>query len=171
MRSAFDALELRLTLRIRRCVRRDLLNLEWFGMFTHDKQVIRRTYRQQALGKQEMLVADIGGFPVGQIWVQLPGNCAHPAGYLWALRVFPVLQGQGIGTRLLRNSERLLLARGATHAEIIVDRSNTRAKKLYESLGYRTVVVTDSLSAPARESYGPSSEQWLLSKRLLCSAP
>jgi ribosomal protein S18 acetylase RimI-like enzyme len=98
-------------------------------------------------GENVMLVADLHGFPVGQAWIDLVKHRTERVGYIWAVRVFPFLQGLGIGTRLMHAAERVLSGRGYRCAEVGVEKDNTAARRLYERLGY-------TLLGDAREEYG-----------------
>jgi ribosomal protein S18 acetylase RimI-like enzyme len=55
---------------------------------------------------------------------------------LYALRVRPEWQGQGLGTRLLAAAEEALLALGFSVAVIAAGKDNPRAFQLYQRLGY-----------------------------------
>jgi len=59
-------------------------------------------------------------------------------GMIWELAVVPKHRNKGIGTRLIKESERLLVKHGGgiTHFAIGVKTHNTRAFTLYEKLGY-----------------------------------
>jgi ribosomal protein S18 acetylase RimI-like enzyme len=89
-----------------------------------------------------MLVADVQGYPVGQVFVQFSsGDLAfadgHTRGYLYSLRVIEALQGIGLGTRLIQAAESALRARRFTWAVIAAARDNPRALQLYQRLGYQ----------------------------------
>lgn len=58
------------------------------------------------------------------------------AGNLWQLAVHPAPQSCGIGTVLIRAAEQRIRVRGLDRAELGVEESNPRARKLYERLGY-----------------------------------
>src|SRR4051812_19821073 len=90
-----------LPVEIRLCTARDLPHLEWFGMFAQDREIIRAAFAMQERGDGAMLVAVVRGFPVGQVWIDFVRQAAASAGYLWAMRVFPWLQGLGLGRALL----------------------------------------------------------------------
>jgi len=66
-------------------------------------------------------------------------NEALKWGIVWELAIVPKLRDKGIGTRLVKESERLLVKHGTeiTHIAIGVKTPNTRAFSLYEKLGYR----------------------------------
>jgi ribosomal protein S18 acetylase RimI-like enzyme len=67
-------------------------------------------------------------------------NKALEWGMVWELAIVPRVRDRGIGTRLVKESERLLVKHGTeiTHIAIGVKTHNTRAFSLYERLGYRT---------------------------------
>jgi ribosomal protein S18 acetylase RimI-like enzyme len=60
---------------------------------------------------------------------------------MYLLRVDRPSRCQGIGTGLIRRAESYLRGRGFDRVLIGVDQSNTRAGRLYRSLGYRNMLV------------------------------
>src|SRR3954452_1668751 len=120
--SATPAWVLTLPVAIRACVREDLPKLEWFGLFTRHREIFRAPYASQERGENLMLVAEVNAFPAGQVWVDLVRKRAESAGVLWAVRVFPFLQGLGIGARLIAAAEQALRARGFAYAELGVEK-------------------------------------------------
>lgn len=140
-------LELNVNFRI--ATEADLPLLEWYGQFTHYRNLFRLTYEGQLAGERLMLLADIKGFPVGQVFILTNQNISlwqlmttrrgkppEQRGYLYALRVMDHLQGLGIGTRLIDESERLMMENGATWSTISVAKDNLRALNLYQRKGY-----------------------------------
>jgi ribosomal protein S18 acetylase RimI-like enzyme len=119
---------------IRPCEPGDLRELEWDGEYTHDRPIIDATYARTRDGSMEMLLADLGGAVIGQIWVDLARERA--AAKLWALRVKPPWRGRGIGRRLLAAAERVAGRRGFAEVEIEVEPGNPDARRLYEAVGY-----------------------------------
>lgn len=120
----------------------DLPRLEWYGQYKHYRNVFRRTFREQQLGRRLMLLADCSGFPIGQIFIQFTSNNSQIAdgrqrGYLYSLRVMEMFRQQGIGTRLIQEAEAVLIERGFHQVTIAVSLTNDRARRLYERLGYR----------------------------------
>ena len=123
--------------RLRPARRDDLPLLEWFGQYRHFRLLYQRTFELQEQGTRLMLLADVGGFPVGQIFISFEGvRGEFQSGYLYSLRVLEPFRGRGIGTRLIRAAEDILRARGYQRAVIAVSRQNDRARRLYERLGY-----------------------------------
>ena len=136
-----------LALKLRLATEDDLPLLEWYGQYTHFRNLFRLTYDGQLKGERLMLVADLNQFPIGHVfmyfnakvslWQSMTGHKnTQSRGYLYALRVMEHLQGLGIGTRLILESERLMREQGCTSATISVAKDNPRAKLLYERLGY-----------------------------------
>ena len=136
---ALDRFGVALEVVIRRCDERDLPGLEWWGMFTPHREIFTDAYARHRRGENVMLVADVNGHPAGQAWIDLVKHAADGVGVLWAVRVFPLLQGLGIGTRLMEAAEDELRRRGYAWAEIEVERENAGARRLYERQGYAVV--------------------------------
>lgn len=109
----------------------DLPALEWCGAYREHRELLARTFAATERGTQLMWVADLGGFPVGQIWADLERD------RLWAARVFPALRGRGIGSRLARVAEHALHARGRSAASVSVEMGNTAALHFWMREGYR----------------------------------
>jgi ribosomal protein S18 acetylase RimI-like enzyme len=125
-----------LPVEIRLCTADDLSHLEWFGVFAQDREIIRAAFAMQTRGEGAILVAVINGFPAGQVWIDFVRHAAASAGYLWAMRVFPWLQGLGLGRALLQPAESLLRACGCAWVELSVDFENTAAQRFYRACGY-----------------------------------
>ena len=117
----------------------DLPRLEWFGIYAHLRRMEEANYRDVEAGTKLWLVADVNGFPVGHLKVNLrvdDPSRGNPRGYIFALRVFDPFQGLGIGTELIMAAESALRARGFRYVSIAVGKDNPRARRLYERLGY-----------------------------------
>jgi len=127
-----------LQVEIRPCAADDLPKLEWHGMFTPHRPIIAEAFERQTRGQGLMLLAVANGFPVGQAWIDF---AARPdergVAVIWAVRVYPFLQGGGIGARLMAAAEAAIRERGYRIAELGVEKDNPRARRLYERLGYR----------------------------------
>ena len=77
----------------------DLPLLEWFGTYAHLRRMEEANYRDVEAGAKLWLVADVNGFPVGHLKVNLrvdDPSRGNPRGYIFALRVFEPFQGLGI---------------------------------------------------------------------------
>lgn len=129
---------------IRAATREDLPKLEWYGTYAYTRNFIRRAYVEQAQGRRAMLVADLNGFPVGQVYLQFIAN--NPAvadgqtrAYLYAFRVIEHLRGCGIGTLLMRHAEHEVARRGFGWLMLQVAKENPAALRLYQRLGYAVI--------------------------------
>ena len=168
-----DDFAVRIAVRLRPGGEADLAPLEWWGWFAAHREIVRDAFDACRDGGGFFLVAEAQGFPIGQAWVDLRQRRSDSCAILWALRVLPGFQGRGIGTRLITASERRAAASGFAVAEISVERSNPRARRLYESLGY-ALVGERRLSQIYRDPDGAAAaielDQWVMEKRLSPSA-
>lgn len=127
---------------IRPATEADLPALEWDGEYRHFRRVYRAALNEARQDRRMVLVAELGGEVVGQLFVQLenvqldPGG-RRPTGYLYALRVRPPFRNQGIGTALVARAEDDLRRRRFVRAAIAVAKDNSRALRLYRRLGYK----------------------------------
>jgi GNAT superfamily N-acetyltransferase len=149
---------------IRPCRAADLRALEWCGEFRPHRRIIEQTFLEAASGEQLMWVADVGGFPAGQLWVELRRL------RLWAARVFPALQGCGIGAALVAAAEDDLVARGHGRCSVAVETANPRALRFWTRVGYRPAArVTERwrYDTPEGEPVDSVLEMDVLEKELL----
>jgi ribosomal protein S18 acetylase RimI-like enzyme len=154
---------------IRVCRAEDLPQLEWFGMFSHHRQLFAEALARQLRGEVMMLLGDLDGYPVGQAWIDLVKREREGIGYIWAVRVFPLLRNHGIGSQLMRCAEHALRQRGVPTAEVGVEKSNPDARRLYERLGYSVtgeVVEQYAYTTPEGVHATHVVDQWLMHKRL-----
>jgi ribosomal protein S18 acetylase RimI-like enzyme len=131
-----------ISITIRPAVRDDVLKLEWYGAYASARNGIRRAFIEQMRGQRLMLVADLNGFPVGQVYLQFSASNTEIAdgfyrAYLYAFRVIDHLRGCGIGSRLLAAAEAELLARDFKVLMLQVAKTNYSALRLYQRHGYR----------------------------------
>lgn len=129
-------------IRIRTALDDDLPSLEWEGQYSHYRKAYQRAMKEAEAGRRVLMVAEVGGQVVGQLFIVLAGGHVEYAdgvasGYLYAFRVRPSYRNQGIGTQLIREAERILLERGFVRAVIAVSKDNAKARRLYERLGYQ----------------------------------
>ncbi len=141
--TAFEhsALLLKIPVTFRVAERDDLPKLEWFGQYTHFRNLIRRSFREQLNGRRLLLVADFNGFPIAQIFIQFQSVNTHIAdgrtrGYFYSFRVMELFQNQGIGSRLLQEAESVLIERGYRYVTLSVAKDNPAALRLYERSDY-----------------------------------
>ena len=115
---------------IRVALEDDLPALEWMGLHMKERDIIRAAFDAQERKEGLMLLGLTNGFPVAQAWLDFAaqGTCA--------VRVFPPLQGVGLGRALREKAEALAARCGAEAIEIGVEGANPRAKRFYEQRGY-----------------------------------
>jgi len=162
-----ERLELPLTIRPAR--HEDLPTLEWYGLHTPHREIIAGAFRLQERGDGAMLLADVNGFPVGQICIDFLRKRPSGRATLWALRVFQPFRGIGIGVRLVRAAERVVIQRGVPFAELGVDRDNVGVLPFYERLGYEHCGRERGqflYHTPEGRLVRVAIDQWLLHKRL-----
>lgn len=116
----------------------DLPALEWMGLYAPHRGIIREVFEAQLRGGTFMLLGLASGFPVAQAWIFLAEDRVPDAtATLRAVRVFPPLQGAGIGRHLMAQADGLLVRRGVRKAELLAERNNARALGFYARLGWR----------------------------------
>jgi ribosomal protein S18 acetylase RimI-like enzyme len=103
-----------------------------------------------------------GRFPIGHAHVDLNGTISH-------LLVLAGFRGQGLGTALIEESERLIQQAGAGYSTLEVEKVNEAAIRLYKRLGYLTtgessVRWDDPL--PDGTVQPVDHPSWVLSKKL-----
>ena len=128
--------DLQITVRFRLCREEDLRAIEWMGLHTREREIIEGAFAAQQGGQGLMLLAEAAGFPVAQAWIDFAENGSPDCPHLWAVRVFPPLQGAGLGALLMAEAERRLAERGARQVTLGVEWHNDGARRFYERLGY-----------------------------------
>lgn len=122
----------------------DLENIGWSGSPAHI-DAVRTALNRVAGGEVDYLaVRDATGVPISIGGVDYSKNPSK--GALWQLATREDLRGLGIGTRLILALEEKVESRGLNEAVLKVEVENTRAKALYERLGY--------------EVYGRGKDSW-----------
>ena len=122
---------------IRACKEEDLPALEWMGLYSRHRHIIRETFEAQERGDALMLLGVAAGFPIAQIWIAFRQSSSLAT--LWAVRTFHPLQGSGIGRRMMRAAEHALARRGVVRAELEVDDCNRKVLGFYRRLGWQVV--------------------------------
>jgi len=112
----------------------DLDRLGWSGSPLHLKSVASALKRASGAEVDYMVVRAPCGVPVAKGAVDHADR--RGPGKLWQLVTHAELRGLGIGTWLIRALEGRIQKRGITVAWISVEANNTRARRLYERLGY-----------------------------------
>ncbi len=154
---------------IRRARREDLPELEWFGLHTPHREIIATAFRTQERGQGALLVAEVNGFPAGQLCVDFLRKRSLKRGTLWALRVFAPFRKLGLGTRLILAGEAAVLDYGYAEAELGVDRDNAGVLGFYDRLGYEACGTERgrySYRTPDGDVVQVAIDQWILRKVL-----
>lgn len=124
----------------------DLTHLQQALPPEHPEAHVRRLADQRS-GRVTYLIAWYGDRAVGHALVRWGGSTnpelrflldereRHP--YLEALFVHPSFRSLGVGSQILGAAESLAHARGRQRLALAVAVENTRARALYERLGYR----------------------------------
>ncbi len=119
-------------------LRRDELELiGWSGSPSHLTNVAGQLDRRDAGGVEYLVVRDEGGTPIakGAIdYEEFPGF-----GTIIQVATRSDLEGRGHAQRLLAEAEARIRARGLPAAQVAVEPDNTRARRLYEYLGYQPI--------------------------------
>lgn len=101
-------------------------------------QVYVQNFGQQS--GDSCLVADVGGEPVGAVWVRIMNDYGHiddrtPS---FAISLLPQYRGHGIGTALMRAMLSQLRENGVGQASLAVQKDNY-AVKMYRKCGFEVV--------------------------------
>lgn len=129
---------------IRSLLPEDTRALEWHGG-TDLRSFYEEQWRAHQAGEIHVIVATTDttqgkNFPVGQAAIHWNGKPTHPQiPDIQSVRVHPDLRGQGLGSRLLSECEKLVSTRGHGLVSLSVAQDNDAARRLYERLGYRVV--------------------------------
>lgn len=115
----------------------DAPHLEWHGG-ENLRDWYQAQWRNHQNGEVHVLVTDFNGFPIGQAAIHWHGKPTHPAvPDLQSLRVMGAFRGLGLGTLLLECAEELVAQTAHDQISLGVGVENTRARALYERLGYQ----------------------------------
>jgi ribosomal protein S18 acetylase RimI-like enzyme len=97
---------------------------------------------------QHVFRLQVGDEPVGWLWLGRAPEPAPDAWWVYDLQVDPAHRGRGHGRAAMLLAEREARTRGGRELGLHVFGRNTVARRLYESLGYRTDSVR--MSKPLR---------------------
>jgi ribosomal protein S18 acetylase RimI-like enzyme len=136
--------QLKMNVVVRPAIATDVQQLEWFGEYAHFRNLIQRAYDEQLAGNRLILVADLNGFPIGQLFIQYEAHNHRIAdgyhrAYFYSFRIFHLFRGQGIGTYMLTYAQQLIYNMNYRYATIAVAKDNPDALRLYQRLGYRII--------------------------------
>ena len=163
---------------IRHLLETDLPGLEWSSDQVRFRRMFRSAFEDTRAGTRSLWVGAAARLVVGRLFIQWNSSDLRYAdgvsrAYLYALRVHPEWQRQGVGTRLIAAAERELCDRRFSVATLAVGQDNADAYRLYRRLGYAIFgedpgiwYFTDDQGELQREE----ERSWLLEKRMRCGA-
>jgi GNAT superfamily N-acetyltransferase len=130
--------------RIRVCSEREIV-LVARHFSSGDSRVHAFRYARQQDGHSTYLIAWLGEVPVAHLDLRWEGAEDSPNAQQYlagcpelnGIAVLPEYRSQGIGTRLIAAAEQMARERGFREVCVGVNIENTRARALYERLGYR----------------------------------
>jgi len=79
-----------------------------------------------------------GEVPVGHLWIAETGVDGFRSVFIYDVRLREDARGRGVGRRVMELAEDVARRLGARDLELHVFAPNARARRLYESLGYRS---------------------------------
>jgi ribosomal protein S18 acetylase RimI-like enzyme len=121
---------------IRHAQATDVRLLEWHGGIDL-RSFYEACWQAHQSGDSTLLVADLNGFPIGQVVIIWAGKASHPHfPDLQSLRVHSAFRGMGVGSKLLHAAEVQVASRGFSQAGLSVGLDNPHAQRLYQRLGY-----------------------------------
>ena len=123
----------------------DLNRIEWSGSASHIRSVQSQLARVASGEVEYITVRDEIGQPVAKGLVDHVRR--KDGSEIGQMATHPNLQGNGLGTLLIAEAEKRIVARGHKWALLGVEVENERARKLYERLGYR--------------AHGSETDSWL----------
>jgi ribosomal protein S18 acetylase RimI-like enzyme len=130
---------------IRQAEKRDLIDLEWEGEYTHFRRLYSDTFSLVQQGSAVIWIAELNGAGlIGQCFVSLKRNQRELAdgvqkAYIYGFRVKPTYRNKGIGTEIMSTIERDLRMRKFQQVTLNVGQENHKARRFYERLGYIVV--------------------------------
>ncbi|MBR3245376.1 MAG: GNAT family N-acetyltransferase [Parasporobacterium sp.] len=90
------------------------------------------------------IVADDNGYVVGAVWTRIMHDYGHvddetPS---FAISLYKDYRGMGIGTKLMKEMQKLLKRQGYKRASLAVQKANY-AVRMYENVGFKVVAEKD----------------------------
>ncbi len=98
------------------------------------REMLADRMQQAWFDADDMVIAHSEGRMVGFCWTKREQD---EVGEIYVIAVTPRFQGRGLGEALLMEGLAHLSAKGATSAKLYVDSNNSRALRLYDSVGFR----------------------------------
>ncbi len=120
---------------IRICAERDLDHFGVFGAPVH-VGYCREQFDRGPDAVAILVAVDGDDLPIGKLHLDFVTRASRREAVLIAAAVKRELQSRGIGTALMGAAEELVCERGFHGIVLGVEDSNSRARRLYERLGY-----------------------------------
>ena len=95
--------------------------------------------QQQMRGEVYAAVAEWDGMPVGRVCLNVAQFAAAKEAYLWSAHVEPEFQSRGVGSAIFHHLEQVAREHDLRSIRLEVNKTNLRARSLYERLGYRVI--------------------------------
>jgi ribosomal protein S18 acetylase RimI-like enzyme len=127
---------------IRQAEKRDLVDLEWGGEYSHFRRLYADTFIMVEQGSALIWIAELNDAGlIGQCFVSLRRNHREPVesvirAYIYGFRVKANFRNQGVGTQMMNIIEKDLCKRKFQQVTLNVSQENHRARRFYERLGY-----------------------------------
>jgi GNAT superfamily N-acetyltransferase len=132
--------------------------------------LVERAFVAAAAGRNRILVAELKGELVGQVWLDIGRRRDERVAIIWALRVTPAHQAQRVGAALLIAAERLAVRLGFVRVEVGVSGGIPSLCAMYERRGYHPAgsrVDCERWRSPTGESQSALFDQSLWEKELV----
>lgn len=145
----------------------DLSKLKW--AFPDWNSYYQDKWQQKLDGKLDMYVAVINDFPIAYYWLDWTKLAAQKIGDISSFAVISPFQGLGIGTFMMQLAEDIFLEKGLETSQTGTYKTNERARKLYERIGYKITgnrLGTAQYITESGETKTYSEDCWILQKLL-----
>jgi ribosomal protein S18 acetylase RimI-like enzyme len=110
--------------------------IAWSGGRPHLESVATQLQRVDT-GEVEYLLVRADGYAVSKGGIDFANEL--DAGTIWQLATHPQLEGLGLAMRLIHELESRAHERDVNRLRLAVEHNNTRARRLYDHLGYRAM--------------------------------
>jgi ribosomal protein S18 acetylase RimI-like enzyme len=131
----------------------------WSGGRPHLESVAIELQRVDT-GEVEYLLVRADGYGVSKGGIDFAKEL--DAGTIWQLATHPRLEGLGLATRLIHELESRAHERGVNRLRLAVEHDNTRARRLYDHLGYRVMGESEA----SWEAEATDGSQYLYTTKL-----